>query len=187
MIVTNIIASYFSIFEFYCVSAIIWRYKYRKKRLWESVRACCLYIFCQLRYLILFCAIIVSLLFENSYCENYTAIYNVSCKDWISVFVLIYIFLLVYTNLCRNLIKQSRDNSFFEIRITYTIYIITTNRTTEKDTIFFCNTIVSSLNTNQYTLVRLSKTEDRNILNVLNTKIETVNKLLCVEKLNNRL
>jgi len=102
-------------------------------------------------------------------------------------FVLACIFLLVYTNICRGLMKQSRGGSPLEIRITYATHVITTNRTTEEDTIPSFNATVSSLDTNQYTLVRLSKAGDGNILNVLDTKIGTVNELLRVEELNDGL
>ena len=42
----------------------------------------------------------------------------------------------------------------------------------------------SSLGTTQYTLVRLSKAGDGNILNILNRKIGTVNEVASIEELN---
>jgi len=92
--------------------------------------------------------------------------------------------------------KQSRGGSPLEICITHTIHVITTIRTTEEDTMPSCIATVSSprygrhlappssLGTNQYTLVRLSNAGDGNTLNILDTKIGTVNEVPSIEELN---
>lgn len=92
--------------------------------------------------------------------------------------------------------KQSRGGSPLEICITRTVHVITTIRTTEEDTRpSFIATVsssrygrhlapLSSLGTNQYTLVRLSNVGDGNILNILDTRIGTVDEVPSIEELN---
>lgn len=92
--------------------------------------------------------------------------------------------------------KQSRDGSPLEICVTHTIYVISTIRTTEEDMMPSCIATASSsrngrhlaspssVGMNQYTLARLSKTGDGNILDILDTRIGALNELLNVEELN---
>lgn len=92
--------------------------------------------------------------------------------------------------------KQSRDDSPLEICVIHTIHVITTIRTTEENMMFSCIVTASSsrnerhlaspssVGMNQYTLARLFKIGDGNILDILNTRIETLNELLNVEELN---
>ncbi len=92
--------------------------------------------------------------------------------------------------------KQSRGDSSLEICITHTIHVIATIRTTKEDTMPACIATMSSprhgrylaspssLGTIEYTLVRLSKAEDENILNILDTKVGTMNEIVNIEKLN---
>ena len=66
----------------------------------------------------------------------------------------------------------------------------------EKETIFFYIIAVSlekyqltlslSLNTNEYTFVRLFIVSDENILNILNTNIEAIYEMFNIEKFNDK-
>ena len=92
--------------------------------------------------------------------------------------------------------KQSRGDSLLEIYISHTIDVITTIRTAEEDMMPSCIARVSSpgherhlaplssLGTTQYTLVRLSKVGDGNILNILDIQLWTVNEVISIEELN---
>ena len=84
--------------------------------------------------------------------------------------------------------EQSRGGSPLKISITHTIYVTTRIRTTEEGTMPSCIATVlappSSSGTNQYRFVRLSNAGDGSILEILDTKIGTINEVPSIEKLN---
>ena len=90
--------------------------------------------------------------------------------------------------------EQSQGNNPLNIDVTHTIEVSTTTGTTEEDTM--ASSIValpsgdesrpsppSGFRTEQYMLIRLSKVEDRKILETLDTQIGAINQVLHIEEL----
>jgi hypothetical protein len=105
------------------------------------------------------------------------------------------LFLLVCTDRCRGSVEQSQGYNSLKIGITHTIEISTTTRSTEEDTTPSYIVAVSSLGdkshlspppglrADQYTLIRLSKVKDENVLEKLDKKIGTVTEVPNIEEL----
>ena len=86
-----------------------------------------------------------------------------------------------FTDLYRS--SKEQGGNPLKIDITHTIEASTMTGTTEEDTRVSSIAPPSGFRKDQYTLIRLSEVEDRNILEMLDTQIGTMNQVLHIEEL----